>query len=282
VSEVAGERRAQKITVRHMAFDFPDDIDPVFVPGEPEESYGFIGLSLLLPYLEPYLIRTMKVARKQISDPQLIDDLERFSAQEGQHFREHIRFNAVIRKQGVPGLAQLEERLEADYQRFSRTRSLRFNLAYAEGFEALTTASARFAFEEADVRAMHPAVANLMLWHAVEELEHRTVAFDVYQHLCDSYFYRVCMGLFAQWHMARFIRRAARLMLEADPEVLAKHGGRAGHRRRRRMQARMALRRLLPDVLRTHLPWYTPHDIEFTPQMQQVAERYTEMAKSAA
>ena len=58
-------------------------IDPVVVAGDPEQSYMMIGLSLLLPYLEPYLIRTMKEAKKQISDPELIDDLERFSAQEG-------------------------------------------------------------------------------------------------------------------------------------------------------------------------------------------------------
>jgi hypothetical protein len=69
------------ITVRRMEFDFPDEIDPVCIEGEPEESYGLIGLSLLLPYLEPYLIRTMREAKKLIRDPDLVEDLERFSAQ---------------------------------------------------------------------------------------------------------------------------------------------------------------------------------------------------------
>ena len=148
------------ITVRRMGFEFPEEIDPVFMPGDPEESYATIGLSLLLPHLEPYLIRTMKVARKQIHDPDLLQDLERFSAQEGQHYREHMRFNAALRLRKFPGLAALEAELSEDYQRFSHERPLRFNLAYAEGFEALTTAFARFSFEERGLGELDSPVAD--------------------------------------------------------------------------------------------------------------------------
>ncbi len=75
---------------------------------------------MLLPYLEPYLIRTMKEAKKHVTDPQLVSDMERFSAQEGQYFKEQMRFNEVIRK-SFPGLTTLEAELEADYQRFFTT-----------------------------------------------------------------------------------------------------------------------------------------------------------------
>ncbi len=66
----------QDITVRQMDFQFPDGMDPVVIPGEPEQSYGIVGLSLLLPYLEPYLIRTMKEAKKVVTDQELRADLE--------------------------------------------------------------------------------------------------------------------------------------------------------------------------------------------------------------
>jgi predicted metal-dependent hydrolase len=268
------------ITVRRMAFDFPDEIDPIFIPGEPEESYGIIGLSLLLPHLEPYLIRTMKVAKQQIRDPDLLVDLERFSAQEGQHYREHMRFNAALRLERFPGLAALEDELSQDYQRFTRERSLRFNLAYAEGFEALTTAFARFSFEERGLGDMDSPAADLIAWHTIEELEHRTVAFDVYDHLIGGYFYRLFHGLFAQWHLIRFVRRVSRSMLEADPEAVRRAGDPVERRARTRALLRLALRKLLPNVLRTYLPWYTPHRIELTPEMQRVARRYTERAKA--
>ncbi len=279
-SRMTRECSVHDITVRRMGFEFPDEIDPVFIPGEPEESFGIIGLSLLLPYLEPYLIRTMKVAKQHIGDADLLEDLERFSAQEGQHYREHMRFNAALGREKFPGLAALEAELAEDYQRFTRTRSLRFNLAYAEGFEALTTAVARFAFEERGLGEMDSPVADLIAWHTIEELEHRTVAFDVYNHVCGGYLYRLVFGLFAQWHLTRFVRRVTRYMLETDPEAVRRAGASAERRAGQRMRTRLALRKLLPNVLRTYLPWYTPHRIEWTPEMGRVARRYTARAKA--
>jgi len=44
------------ITVRRIEFEFPDDIEPVVIAGQPEESYAMIAFSLLLPYFEPYLV----------------------------------------------------------------------------------------------------------------------------------------------------------------------------------------------------------------------------------
>ena len=222
------------ITVRHMDLPFPEDLDPVLMPGRPEESYLMVGMSLLLPYLEPYLIRTMKIAKKEIQDPALVEALERFNAQEGQHYRQHHRFNEAIRLQGFPGLAPLEEKLAEDYRRFSDTKSLRFNLAYAEGFEALTTASARWTFEERALDMMNPEARDLFGWHLVEEFEHREVAFDVYDRVCGDYFYRLAAGTWAQWHMSRFIRRCAAYMLEADPNWPEAYGGQAGRRLRAR------------------------------------------------
>ena len=99
----------QDITVRQMDFQFPDGMDPVVIPGEPERSYAIVALSLLLPYLEPYLIRTMKEAKKKVTDPDLRADLEKFSAQEGQHYQQHIRFNDAIREWGFPGLKKFED-----------------------------------------------------------------------------------------------------------------------------------------------------------------------------
>ena len=264
-----------EIPVRKMEFDFADGIDPLIAPGDPEQSFSMIGLSLLLPYLEPYLIRTMKVARKQISDPDLVADLDHFSAQESQHFQQHKRFNEAMQLQGFAGLAELEADLDADYRRFSKEKSLRWNLAYAEGFEALTTATARFSFESGMSEALTPAANELFTWHLLEELEHRTVAFEVYHRICGSYFYRLCVGAYAQWHMSRFIVRVTRLMLKQSPTAIAAAGGEAGLKARQRDHARRALRGLLPKLLATYLPWYTPEKIEFTPEMRALSAEYS-------
>ncbi|MEZ4426797.1 MAG: metal-dependent hydrolase [Nannocystaceae bacterium] len=270
------------ITVRRMSFAYPDELDPVILPGEPEESYTILGLSLLLPYLEPYLIRTMNAARKRIQDPALRDDIKRFSAQEGQHYREHARFNDAIRRQGFPALAALEEELARDYERFSARRSLRFNLAYAEGFEAMTTATARFFLLDRKTRPMPARVDALMCWHAIEELEHRTVAFDVYERLYGGYLYRLGAGLFAQWHLLRFVIRVARAMLDADPRWPSGYDGEAGRKRRRRGLTRRLVFGLLPKLLPTYAPWYTPRKIAFDEEMQALARRFSREAKSTS
>jgi predicted metal-dependent hydrolase len=268
----------QPIVVRQMDFHFPANIDPVVVAGDPEQSYMLIGLSLLLPYLEPYLIRTMKVAKKQVQDENLIRDIESFNGQEGQHFKQHMKLNDAIRLQGFEELGELEQQLDADYRRFTKTHSLRFNLAYAEGFEALTTAAARFSFERGEAENTHPAVAALFKWHLVEELEHRTVAFDVYDHLCGGYFYRLFAGLYAQWHMAKFISRVSKVMLEKSPEVVAACGGEAGRKLREKKAFADIRRMFLPKLLKTYSPRYTPHNIPFEDELKEMASEFTEAA----
>ncbi|MDP6977736.1 MAG: metal-dependent hydrolase [Myxococcota bacterium] len=276
----AANHAEQPIYVRQMDFQFDDDLDPLVVAGDPEQSYMVIGLSLLLPYLEPYLIRTMKEAKKEVRHPQLLDDLERFSAQEGQHYKQHIRLNQALRLDCFPKLPELEAKLDADYRRFSTEKSLRFNLAYAEGFEALTTASARFSFERGADPNMHPQVGALLNWHLVEELEHRTVAFDVYDHLYGDYFYRLTAGLYAQWHMSSFIRHVTRHMIEADREAIERCGGEASRKERLRKVWPELRSLLLPKVLRTYSPRYTPHDIPFDPELEVMAAELNQAARS--
>jgi hypothetical protein len=267
------------ITVRRMRFEYPSDIDPVVVDGEPEESAVIVGLSLLLPYLEPYLVRSAHEAKRFIRDPDLVLQVDQFNAQEGQHYRQHAAFNAALRLPGIDKLRRLESDVDADYKRFSRTRTLRWNLAYAEGFEAFTSAMARFSFDTGRVFRLRPEVRDLWAWHLVEELEHRTVAFDVYDHVYGGYFYRLAVGLYAQWHLNRFVLRAADIMLKADRVAFRERFG--GVRRglqRTLPQLWLMTTRLLPKILATYLPWYTPHRIDMPASARALAEQYTGLA----
>lgn len=269
------------IAVRRLSLEFPADLDPVVVEGHPEESYMHVGISLLLPHLEPYLIRSMRSAREQVKDRRLRADLEAFIGQEGQHFRQHTRFNQALRLGGFVGLAALEAEVEADYQRFTRSKSLRFNLAYAEGFEAFTTALSRFSFESNLLDRLHPAVRDLFLWHLVEELEHRTVAFDVYEHVCGGYFYRLGVALYAQWHLNRFVLRVMDAMLGADAEAFRrKYGGRVAAWSRTQTLRRQKVTMFFPKVLATYFPWYSPHKIEMPAAAKALADHYGALARA--
>ena len=135
-----------EIIVRKVNFEFPEDIDLYPIPSRPRVSLFIVAFSLTMPYLEPYLIKMMLNAKKNISDEALLEDMNRFCQQEGNHYRNHARINKIIRSKFdddvAKQLARIESDLKADYDRFLKDENLDFNLAYAEGFEAMTCAAA--------------------------------------------------------------------------------------------------------------------------------------------
>jgi len=128
---------ASKIVPRRIPFSFPDDIQGHWIPGKPELSHMMNGASLTMPYLEPFLIRTLRDAMPKIQEQLLLSDCEAFMAQEGQHFRAHRRFNDTLKANGYPRLAEVEAQMEASYARLSQ-KSLAHRLAYTAGFESMT------------------------------------------------------------------------------------------------------------------------------------------------
>ena len=266
------------ITVRQMPFEFPDEVEPDFIDGDHAQSFGLIAGSLLLPHLEPYLIRSMKAAQKHVSDPEILEGLKAFSAQEGQHYRMHMKFNASVRRSGFPGLEALEKELSDDYMRFTKTKSLRFNLAYAEGFEALTMNAVKHMMEPDGFGEDLPPFMQMLEWHFMEELEHRNVAFDVYDHVCGGYFYRLVVGIWAQWHFTSWIRRVTRYMLKTSPPPKRSAKELAERQKSSAMPQMVSAGSLLPGLLRIYLPSYTPHDVKISPGIQVLADKYTKMA----
>ena len=119
---------------------------------------------------------------------------------------------------------------------------------------------------------------QMLEWHFMEELEHRNVAFDVYDHVCGGYFYRLVVGIWAQWHFTRWIRRVTRYMLKTSPPPM-RSAKELAERRKSSVMPRMASAgSLLPGLLRIYLPSYTPHDVKISPGIQVLADMYTKMA----
>ncbi len=271
------------ITVRKMAFEFSDDMELAFIDNDPKFSFVFLGTWLILPYLEPYLMRTIRSAMKQVSDESLQHEMKQFCSQEGQHYKQHAAANEKLLAQvsGAP-LEKLRARLaevEAEFQRFSAEKSLAWNLAYAEGFEAYTAAGGRAQLELRIFDHMHDPIRDLMLWHIMEEMEHRTVAFDAYEALIGKYFYRMRVGLWAQSHFIRIGAELGKILEEAFPDVVAKGETAeaksvAGPRRRR------LLWQTLFNVLGTYSPWYTPRRAKMPPMYEQARAEYDDRALS--
>jgi uncharacterized protein len=218
------------ITVRKVKFEFPDELDDVLPGNDVVRETYMVAFSLTMPYLEPYLIRTFRSVADDITDAGLAADVREFIGQEAQHFQNHRRINEIIKRQlGAAVAAELqavEDRLDADYRRFNTSKSRRFNLVYAEGFEAMTCAMALTSIAEAEAgtSTISPGPwGQLWAWHLAEEMEHRTVAFDLYEHLEGSYPHRVIGSLRAQWHFQRTIDRLQRILLVSQGAPAKRH-----------------------------------------------------------
>lgn len=128
---------AHDIKVRKIPFEFPDAINPQWHSKKPEWSHMVNGASLTMPYLEPFLNRTMRAALDHIDDPDLREDVDGFVRQEAQHYTNHRRYNEMLKANGYPELADVEATYEEDYEALDR-RSLAWRLAYSAGFETMT------------------------------------------------------------------------------------------------------------------------------------------------
>ena len=251
--------------------------DGLWLAAWPEFAHRMNGASLLLPYLEPYLIRLMKLARPRIADaaPELLDDLDTFNRQEANHYKVHARYNDVLRAQ-YPGLEPFEAEIKADFQRFLANESLEWNLAYAEGFESIGLVMSEFFLQEIDdaLETSDPAVRELWSWHLAEEFEHRAVAHDVLAAVDPSWIRRLQGFRFFSGHLNDFAARVGEHMTEIDRQRGRIRDDDAGVRTTSRRYARREARFYGVRVLRLVMPWYRPHGRPTQPPTQRVLDAY--------
>jgi predicted metal-dependent hydrolase len=163
-------------------FEWPDDLDPIWTPRTPELAIAANSVSMLMPHAEPYVVASTRAAlgERLVTDPDLARQAQAYLTQEAQHHAQHRRFNDLLIAR-YPLLARVD-RAEAWVFAKLRRRSTRFGLAFAAGFETVAFVSARWVDKRMGLlRDAEPTAATMFLWHLAEEVEHKRVAFDVYQ-----------------------------------------------------------------------------------------------------
>ena len=225
--------------------------------------------STIPTYIEPYLIRIMNRAKNELPEDaaELRQSIEVFNLQEGQHTRQHSAFNRRIRE-FYPEILPLELKLKADLERFAATRSLRFNLAYCEGFESLGPPAAQLWFEHSEAfleSADYEAVA-LWKWHMAEEFEHREVCYRTFKALyAKGLFGRIVFGglyrvygfLFVAGHLGAYTKAVRAAMIERDRSRMSPAERAQSHKNLKAL-SRLMLRRFVPALLPVLSPVYDP------------------------
>ncbi|AXY55827.1 metal-dependent hydrolase [Acinetobacter chinensis] len=147
--------------------------------GDPFRTRLFDALSLTFPVGERYFIQSVRLFRDQITDADLKQRVADFIKQEAQHGIAHDRMNDEMKRQGMPVDAFVDF-LGERFEYLLSKRSPQYNLAITAASEHLTALMAEtFYSKKETLQDVHPYVRALFAWHAIEEMEHRDVAFDV-------------------------------------------------------------------------------------------------------
>jgi predicted metal-dependent hydrolase len=191
-----------ELTVRNIDFRFEDDIAFQWNPGSPACGNVSNIMTFIAPAFERYFIRSLREAMPLITDEQLKVDVDLFCKQEGQHSKHHFSHLALLMKR-YPELEGTRKQVMASYDRLLEENDLKFHMAYMANLELLFAPVAQFLvrnletlFGQSDQR-----IASFILWHLIEEFEHRSVAIRVYDHLYGDYFYR----LKTEWVLIRHL-----------------------------------------------------------------------------
>ena len=208
------------IKVRKLRFDFTDDIPFWFNPRNAEASRIVNSLSLLAPAFERYFIKAIRDAMPGIRDRAAKEEANRFCIQEGQHAKFHIEHqNLLLRKH--PQLEAIRDEINRSYDDLHRHESTEFALAYATTIELSFKPLARYFVENrhAFFDGGDPRITAFVLWHFVEEFEHRHAMFDVYQEVVGDYWYRLKVARRTYAHVMKLgaLVRKACLACEAPP-----------------------------------------------------------------
>lgn len=171
---------------RHMDFHFPDEFPKHWFNDNPYITHFLNALSSVFPEGERFFIETVRYYMDQIDDPELLKDIRGFIGQEAHHGKQHEAINAVIEKQGYPlgKFGQfVKKRLAATRDFLSPEQRLGITIAL-EHFTAIL--AHQVLIDPTFTEKAPEEFKNLIVWHAIEETEHKAVAFDVYQKVCGD------------------------------------------------------------------------------------------------
>ena len=181
IQSVPRAAEQDEIRVRRMDFQFADDGREFWYDDNPVLTAFLTGLSVSFPAGERYFIDSVRHFQPQIKDKALVKKIRAFIGQEAHHTREHEALNAYMESKGYP-IAKMEK-IIADRIAWIQGKSTpEQNLARTAALEHFTAIMAGAFLERPEtLEKMDPEMAKLWAWHAIEEIEHRAVAFDVYK-----------------------------------------------------------------------------------------------------
>ena len=173
----------RSVRTRRIAFAYPPaSLDRHYVNGDLVMSHVVSVLSAMFPPGEDFFVRAVKRHADQVTDPELKQQVAGFIGQEVTHGREHRELNKRLQEMGYP-THRVSRMAKAGLRRNERLLPPKVQLAMTAALEHYTAALAETLLTDPRAQELlgETEVRSMLLWHALEESEHKAVAFDVYR-----------------------------------------------------------------------------------------------------
>ncbi len=216
-----------EIKVRKPVFEYPDSME-VCWSSLKEFACVANSISLLMPYLEPYVVKSVAAARAELrADGSLGDEEDKrvrdYLSQETQHHIQHQKFNDLLVAR-YPKLRWWEASASRLAKWLLKRRSVEYNLAQSASSEAFAYSVARWCSQNRSeiFTGADPEVARLFQWHMAEEVEHKDVVYE----LLDKYqersrFKYIVACIVTVLTMAAFVTSASLAMMFYERRILS-------------------------------------------------------------
>lgn len=255
-----------KIIPRKLTIDLTEALKdkPYWLDNDPVKTHFFNALQSAFPEGERMFIDSARDVRDRYGD-QLTEGLKEqiklFIKQEAFHGVHHEEWNRALTERGYDKIATYSQWFR-EQRLFMKSRvPPLYRLAMTAAGEHFTAITARLNIHSDPdfMETVDRPFRDLLLYHAIEEIEHKAVCFDLYQQAGGGYLTRVLAAASFTFGMIKHVRGIHIYLLKKD----------GLWNRETKKQARKEVwgkgglvRKLLPDIIDYLRPGFHPWETD--------------------
>ncbi len=207
------------LVVRKIPWEFDASVPFMWQPANPNFGLFCNAFTFIAVPFERYIVDVVRKAQDKLNeDPDVAAEAEAFLRQEAQHAAAH-RKHMIALVQRYPQLERCYEYACRAYDDLIDQQPIEFHAAYIANLEATFTPLFKVILDNRDslFTGGDQRVASLMMWHFVEEIEHRSSGLMLCRHINPNPWYRVrhIRGTFS--HVGTLSDRVAKIFDEVIP-----------------------------------------------------------------
>ena len=201
-------------------FNFSGNKIRYWLNGSVYLTHTYNTASLILPVLEKYFIECFQRNKKELDlEHEKEQELKLFIQQEASHGIEHQNFNHLLEEQGYP-VKRIEKMISEKIGRIKSKWSVKNQFALIAAAEHLTHILSHCILKNPSYfNGAQAEIKKLWEWHATEEIEHKSVALNVYIAADGGYWRRISIMILVSIKLFYLVNKIHFILVKHDKEL---------------------------------------------------------------